>query len=138
LVGLAGVALAGAGVLLAVGAMLHPNILGTDIAAVVRATRRWDWLHIAYLVAFVLQGYALAGLVALHAGRWGRVGVTGAVLAVPGLAAAAGAVVMEATTFPAIAADAPTSWPGVARSWPGHRHPSSSPPPGRTFSGLSW
>jgi hypothetical protein len=106
--------LAAAGVLLAVGAVLHPNILDTDVAVVVRGTRRWDWLHIAYLVAFVLQGYALAGLVALHAGRWGRVGVTGAVLAVPGLAAAAGGIVMEATTFPAIAADAPhlLAWGG--------------------------
>ena len=35
-----------------------------------------------------------------------RIGIAGAVLAVPGLAAAAGAIVMEATTFPIVAAAA--------------------------------
>lgn len=123
LIGLAGCALATAGVLLAVGAVLHPDILETDVAAAVRATPRWDWLHIGYLLALVLQGYALAGMVALHAGRLGRIGITGAVLAVPGLAAAAGGIVMEATTFPIAAAAAPNllAWSGPILSGPSAR-----------------
>jgi hypothetical protein len=123
LIALAGCALATAGVLLAVGAVLHPDILETDVAAAVRATPRWDWLHIGYLLALVLQGYALAGLGALHAGRLGRVGITGAVLAVPGLAAAAGAIIMEATTFPIVAATAPhlLAWSGPILSGPSAR-----------------
>lgn len=94
-----------AGVLL-LAELAHPDALGLGFAASSLQTL-WPAVHVAWVLATVLTIFGLAGLVARHGPSLGRLGLTGAVLAVPGLVVAAGLFLTEAYAFPVLAREDP-------------------------------
>ena len=94
-----------AGVLL-LAELAHPDALDLGFAASSRQTL-WPALHVAWVFAAILTLFGLAGLVARHGPALGRLGVAGAVLAVPGLVIAAGLFLTEALVFPELAREDP-------------------------------
>lgn len=94
-----------AGVLL-LAELAHPDALGIGFAASSLQTL-WPAVHVAWVLATVLTIFGLAGLVAGHGSALGRLGLVGAVLAVPGLVVAAGLFLTEAFAFPVLAREDP-------------------------------
>ncbi len=94
-----------AGVLL-LAELAHPDALGIGFAASSRQPL-WPALHVAWVTAAVLTLFGLAGLMARYGPVLGRIGVVGAVLAVPGLVVAAGLFLTEAFAFPVLARENP-------------------------------
>ncbi len=94
-----------AGVLL-LAELAHPDALGIGFAASSRQTL-WPAVHIAWTLVVVLTLFGLAGLIARFGTVMGRLGVVGAVLAVPGLVVAGGLFLTEAFVFPLLAREDP-------------------------------
>jgi hypothetical protein len=94
-----------AGVLL-LAELAHPDALGIGFAASSLETW-WPAVHVAWVLAAILTLFGLAGLVAQHGPALGGLGIAGAVLAVPGLVAAAGLFLTEAFFFPVLAREDP-------------------------------
>ena len=77
----------------------------------------WPAIHVAWVLAAILTLFGLAGLVARHGAALGRLGVAGAVLAVPGLVVTAGLFLTEAFVFPVLARQDPALLDLDGRSW---------------------
>ena len=90
-----------AGVLL-LAELAHPDALDIGFGASSLQTL-WPAVHIAWVLATIVTLFGLAGLVARHGAALGRLGITGAVIAVPGLVVAAGLFLTEAFVFPVLA-----------------------------------
>lgn len=96
---------------IAVGVLLlaelaHPDALGDGFAAS-SLQSLWPAVHIAWVLAAVLTLFGLAGLVARYGPALGRLGLVGAVLAVPGVVVGAGLFLTEAFAFPVLAREDP-------------------------------
>jgi len=94
-----------AGVLL-LAELAHPNALDIGFAAAARQST-WPAMHVALVLAGVLTVFGLAGLVARFGSALGRLGLSGCLLAVPGVVVAAGLFLAEALLFPGIAQQDP-------------------------------
>jgi hypothetical protein len=90
-----------AGVLL-LAELAHPDALGIGFAASSRQTL-WPAVHVAWVLAASLTLFGLAGLMARYGAALGRLGIAGAVLAVPGVMVAGGLFLTEAFLFPILA-----------------------------------
>jgi hypothetical protein len=90
-----------AGVLL-LAELAHPDALGIGFAASARQPL-WPAVHVAWTLVIVLTLFGLAGLMARYGTVLGRLGIVGAVLAVPGLVVAGGLFLTEAFVFPVLA-----------------------------------
>ena len=82
--------------------LAHPNALDIGFAEA-SVQSPWPAMHVALVLAGILTLFGLAGLVARHGPALGRLGIAGAVLAVPGVVVAAGLFLAEAFLFPGIA-----------------------------------
>jgi len=91
-----------AGVLYAVGALLHP--VGEDLAAV--SSPNWVPAHLVYWVSVLLLHLGLVGLYARQAEQTGWLGLVGFVLAFIGTALVGSILVFASTILPLIAAEA--------------------------------
>jgi hypothetical protein len=91
-----------AGVLYAVGALLHP--VGESLAAVI--SPNWVPAHLVYWVSVLLLHLGLVGLYARQAEQTGRLGLVGFVLAFIGTALVGSILVFASTVLPLIAAEA--------------------------------
>jgi len=94
-----------AGVLL-LAELAHPDALGIGFAAP-SGEALWPALHVAWVLAMILTLFGLAGLALLHGRAWGRLGMVGVVLAVPGVVVGAGLFLSEAFVFPVLAGQDP-------------------------------
>ncbi len=94
-----------AGVLM-LAELAHPDALAIGFAASSRQTL-WPALHVAWVLAAILTVFGLWGLFARHGAALGRLGVAGAVIAVPGLVVTAGLFLTEAFVFPVLAREDP-------------------------------
>lgn len=92
-----------AGVLYAVGALLHP--VGESLAAVLHP--RWVPSHVVYWAAAILMIVSLGGLHARQAKESGRLGYFGFVLALVGTSVVSGIFSLVSTAIPIIANEAP-------------------------------
>lgn len=101
----AGTSWIAAGVLL-LAELAHPNALDAGFAASSEQLL-WPAVHVAWVLAVILTLFGLAGLAVRHGPAFGRLGVVGTVLAVPGLVVAAGLFLAEAFLFPALAREDP-------------------------------
>ena len=93
-----------AGVLYAVGALLHP--VGEDLAAV--NNPNWVPAHLVYWVSVLLLHLSLVGIYARQMKQTGWLGLVGFVLAFIGTALVGSILVMASTVMPLIADEAPT------------------------------
>jgi hypothetical protein len=109
----AGTCLIAAGVLIA-GAVFHPDIFEISFADAALGSPYWTAWHAAWLSATILSLFGLAGLAARHGALLGALGVTGLLLAVPGLVLTACAAYYEAFLFPPLARADPAllDWDG--------------------------
>jgi hypothetical protein len=82
--------------------LAHPNALDIGFAEA-SVQSQWPAMHLALVLAGILTIFGMAGLVARHGPALGRLGIAGAVLAVPGVVVAAGLFLAEAFLFPGIA-----------------------------------
>jgi hypothetical protein len=99
-----------AGVLYALGALLHP--VGEDAAAF--ASSRWVPAHLVYLVAVILMQFGLVGLYARQAEKVGWLGLAGFVLAFIGTAFVGTIMYIVARVIHFIANEAPALFDQVA------------------------
>lgn len=86
--------------------LAHPDALDLGFA-VSSGQTFWPAIHVAWVLAVVLTLVGLAGLVARHGAALGRLGIAGALLAVPGLVSASGLFLTEAFVFPVLAREHP-------------------------------
>jgi hypothetical protein len=86
--------------------LAHPDALSIGFAASSLETL-WPAVHVAWTLTTILTLFGLAGLLAWSGAALGRLGVVGAVLAVPGLVVAAGLFLTEAFVFPVLAEEDP-------------------------------
>ncbi len=100
-----------AGVLYAVGALLHP--VGESLAAV--SSPNWVPAHLVYWVSVLLLHLGLVGLYARQAEQTGRLGLVGFVLAFIGTALVGSILVFASTILPLIAAEAQAIFDRAAR-----------------------
>jgi hypothetical protein len=100
-----------AGVLYAVGALLHP--VGESLAAV--SSPNWVPAHLVYWVSVLLLHLGLVGLYARQAEQTGRLGLVGFVLAFMGTALVGSILVFASTILPLIAAEAQAIFDRAAR-----------------------
>lgn len=110
---LAGSSLAVAGALVAVATPFHPNVLGVDLAAVVRTTGAWAAIHVALAVAATACLPGALGIVALHGDRWGRSGRRVLAATTIGCVSMAAVMYAEAAAFPLLATGAPRLLSGL-------------------------
>jgi hypothetical protein len=101
-----GLALILTGPLLLVMAVLHPNILQTDVADAVLHSQTWALIHLLAVAAMLLTLVGVTGLYASQADRMGALGLAGLLVAVPGILAFACVCYVEAL-FPVLAANDP-------------------------------
>jgi hypothetical protein len=101
-----GLALILTGPLIVVGAVLHPNILQTDVADAILHTPTWALIHLLAVAAMLLTLVGVIGLYARQADRMGALGLAGLLVAVPGILAVACAGYAEAL-FPVVASHDP-------------------------------
>ena len=94
-----------AGVLL-LAELAHPDALGIGFAASSLETL-WPAVHVAWTLVVILTLFGLAGLMARFGTVLGRLGVIGAVVAVPGLVVSGGLFLAEAFVFPILAREDP-------------------------------
>ena len=99
-----------AGVLYALGALLHP--VGEDAAAFASST--WVTAHLVYLVSVILMQFGLVGLYARQAEKTGWLGLAGFVLAFIGTAFVGTIMYMVARVIHLIAKEAPALFDQVA------------------------
>jgi hypothetical protein len=92
-----------AGVLYAVGALLHP--VGEDLAAVLNP--RWIPSHVVYWIAAILMTVGLGGIHARQARESGRLGLMSLILAMGGTVVVSGIFFLVSTAIPLIATQAP-------------------------------
>jgi hypothetical protein len=92
-----------AGVLYALGALLHP--VGEDLASVIHPN--WIPSHFVYWISAVLMQLGLVGLYARQVDKAGRLGLVGFVLAFIGTALVGAILFLATAAIPLIAAGAP-------------------------------
>lgn len=90
-----------AGILGLVG-LAHPNSFDIGFAESSRLPL-WATIHIVTVMTLILTLFGLAGLAVRHGTAWGRLGIVGTVLAVPGIVVGAGLFLTEALVFPVLA-----------------------------------
>jgi hypothetical protein len=93
-----------AGVLYAVGALLHPT--GEGLTAVTSSS--WVPAHLVYWISAVLMHFSLIGLYALLAEQTGWIGLLSFSLAFIGTSVVSSILLYVSTVLPLIASDAPT------------------------------
>lgn len=91
---------------LGLAGLAHPDSFDIGFAA---SSRRplWAPVHVATVFTLILTLFGLAGLAVGHGTTWGRLGVVGTVLAVPGIVVGAGLFLTEALVFPVLAREEP-------------------------------
>jgi len=88
----------------------------------------WTAGHAAGLVALVLTMFGLAGLVARYGGRLGALGLTGIIVAVPGIVLTACAAYGEAFVLPPLARiDQSETGPALSSGGPARPGPAVPP-----------
>jgi len=93
-----------AGVLYALGALLHP--VGETLASV--NSPSWIPSHLVYWVSAMLMVFSLVGLYARQAAKAGWLGLVGFLLALAGTAFAGSIFFMASTVLPLVAAGSPS------------------------------
>ncbi len=91
---------------LGLAGLAHPDSFDIGFAESSRQAL-WPAVHVTAVIALILTLFGLAGLAVRHGAAWGRLGMLGTVLAVPGIAAAAGLFLTEALVFPVLAREDP-------------------------------
>jgi hypothetical protein len=92
--------------LLVLAELAHPDALSIGFAASSLQTL-WPAVHVAWTLSTIMTLFGLTGLLARHGAALGRLGIVGAMLALPGLVVAAGLFLTEAYAFPVLAEENP-------------------------------
>lgn len=91
---------------LGLAGLAHPHSFDIGFAESSRQPV-WSAVHVATVITLILTLFGLVGLALRHGPAWGRLGIVGTVLAVPGIVVGAGLFLTEALVFPVLAREDP-------------------------------